>query len=261
MENRRKEEKISKEKKIYKEQKQFLRNVIQVLNLTYKCVSMDQETESLNVIQLDFGYSRFHKKIARLGVRHLEKVIIRIDNFKSKERNQLIPSIRCSKKASIVLSQSSEKVFSFAQISKPVLQTIFCKIGVFALTRYKISRGNFERIIIFGRNIQSIKLDECILDTEGVKFRSNLKYKIKTLDLYCSGNKSKSNWIDNPERAISIFRAISECSLNCSITTLIVSTRQLIRKHFEVMLKGIQLKGMDLIYVGKKAFSDTSLTF
>jgi len=61
--------------------------------------------------------------------------------------------------------------------------------------------------------LYSLLLKECTIESEGMKLRNDIKYKLKKIQLDRSGHPNYSNWLEKPEKFQAILKAIVESSL------------------------------------------------
>ncbi|CAI2378148.1 unnamed protein product [Moneuplotes crassus] len=80
-----------------------------------------------------------------------------------------------------------------------------------------INRRHFEAIIHNTSHLERLEFYICKIDSEGLRFRTDLDYKVKVLSFISSGEVSNSNWLVHPVRFEYILNAIANCSLKTSL--------------------------------------------
>mmetsp|Transcript_18791 Transcript_18791/g.16634 ORF Transcript_18791/g.16634 Transcript_18791/m.16634 type:complete len:120 (+) Transcript_18791:64-423(+) len=97
-------------------------------------------------------------------------------------------------------------------------------------------------------NLTSLTFSRCIIDSEGIVFNPEIKYKLTNIHLNQVGSDSYSKWPSNPSLLCSILCSISECCLNNTITNISIyncglSRNQVLDMAVEYNLKGIKIIG------------------
>mmetsp|Transcript_21715 Transcript_21715/g.19240 ORF Transcript_21715/g.19240 Transcript_21715/m.19240 type:complete len:99 (-) Transcript_21715:39-335(-) len=85
---------------------------------------------------------------------------------------------------------------------------------------FRLKKKHLQSLISHTRNLEVLHLEECKIETLGVKFLDT-NYKLEQISLGKCGNQEYSDWVNNPEWIISFLTAIEECNLKDTLYTII----------------------------------------
>mmetsp|Transcript_12978 Transcript_12978/g.11486 ORF Transcript_12978/g.11486 Transcript_12978/m.11486 type:complete len:123 (+) Transcript_12978:384-752(+) len=84
---------------------------------------------------------------------------------------------------------------------------------------FMLKKKHLQSLVCHTRNLESLYLQECGIETLGVKF-IDTNYKLQRIVLYGCGDEEYSDWVNNPEGFLSLLTAIEKCNLKYSLETI-----------------------------------------
>mmetsp|Transcript_29910 Transcript_29910/g.26462 ORF Transcript_29910/g.26462 Transcript_29910/m.26462 type:complete len:153 (-) Transcript_29910:23-481(-) len=92
------------------------------------------------------------------------------------------------------------------------------KTRCISIRSFILTKKHFQSLVSCCYNCTELRLPNCKLeDTEDIKFRDDLPYKLSIIGLERTGASHNSNWVSNFSKFSGILRAISNCGLGESL--------------------------------------------
>ncbi|CAI2359127.1 unnamed protein product [Moneuplotes crassus] len=100
------------------------------------------------------------------------------------------------------VSSYSPGVCGLSRIFIPLTKVITGGEETLSLDSFKISKRQLQKIMYHAKDMKTICLGYCILDTENLTLPSIGSYKTTYLSFWDSGDPTRSDWINNPDKSL-----------------------------------------------------------
>ncbi|CAI2379415.1 unnamed protein product [Moneuplotes crassus] len=95
--------------------------------------------------------------------------------------------------------------------------------GILNIHNFKISRKSLQRLITSARSLESISLNNCEVEFDGMKFHPRTNFQIKKIEISNCISKDRPDSEICPSDVDSLFTCINECSLSYCLDSLSVT--------------------------------------
>ncbi|CAI2379226.1 unnamed protein product [Moneuplotes crassus] len=178
------------------------------------------------------------KLMKGLKIDYYKKVYFLFDHFNNRSAftHSLMTNTFIAKQYnSFVISGLTSCRLNLNKVIAPFCRAIVGRAGCLVLSSFKISRKSLQRLITSARNMDYIILDHSELEFDGIKFSPGTQFKIRKFEITDCDHKELVNNREYPSKLLSLFRAISECSLKDSLKAIKVTSDH---TNFDQMSKG-----------------------